>query len=183
MLILGLGGGTVARQLLRFVPGVRIVGVEIDDGVVDLARRHLHLDPSVDVVVADAYDYLASTTEKFDAVIDDLFLTGETDVVRSRVPDGDTLKLLRARLAPGGVVVANLITDKGDHADVRAKARAGFRSGFAQTRIVTPPRGLNEILVGGDRVRPGGALRVWASHLDDDEDIQWLKSIEVTALR
>lgn len=183
VLILGLGGGTVARQLKRFIPDVRIVGVEIDPGVVDVARRHLHLDESVEVHVKDAYDFLADSDERFDAVIDDLFLTGETDVVRSRVPDGDTLKLVRSRVAEGGVVVANLITDKGEHAKVRAASRAGFGAAFASTRIVTPPRGLNEILVGGARTRPGSALAVWAAHLDDEEDITWVKSLQVTALR
>ncbi len=189
VLILGLGGGTVARQLRRFAPRVRIVGVEIDPGVVEAARRHLHLgDTDVEVHVMDAYDYLAPGSaaggdQRFDVVIDDLFLSGATDVVRARVPDGDTLALVRSRVADGGVVVANLITDTGEHSTVRAAARAGFRKAFAQTRVVTPPRGLNEILVGGDRVRPGGALPVWAAHLDDAEDIQWLKSIEVTALR
>lgn len=183
VLILGLGGGTVARQLKRFIPDVRIVGVEIDPGVVDVARRHLHLDDSIEVHVEDAYAFLKNGTERFDAVIDDLFLTGDTDVVRSRVTDGDTLALVRSRVADGGVVVANLITDKGEHAKVRAASRAGFLNAFASTRIVTPPRGLNEILVGGARVRPGGALPVWAAHLDDEEDIAWLKSLEVTALR
>ncbi|MDP2343700.1 MAG: fused MFS/spermidine synthase [Deltaproteobacteria bacterium] len=183
VLLLGLGGGTVARQLRCFLPDVRIVGVEIDPGVVDVARRHLHLADDVEVHVKDAYDFLAEGTERFDAVVDDLFLSGSSDVVRSRIPDGDTLKLVRSRVAAGGVVVANLITDVGDHAAVRASARKGFRDGFEQTRIVTPPRGLNEILVGGDRVRPGGALAVWAAHLDDEEDQTWLKSIKVTELR
>ncbi len=73
VLILGLGGGTVARQLGAFAPGCRIVGVEIDAGVVDVARRHLHLVDDVEVHVADAYEWLRSSTEQFDAVIDDLF--------------------------------------------------------------------------------------------------------------
>jgi len=150
VLILGLGGGTVARQLRAFAPDCRIVGVEIDAGVVDIARRHLHLDDSVEVHIEDAYRWLASSSERFDAIIDDLFLTGATDVVRARVPDGDTLGLIRARVRPGGVVVANLITDVGDHARVRRQTRAAFRESFASSRVVTPPRGLNEILVGGD---------------------------------
>src|SRR5688572_9092454 len=89
VLILGLGGGTVARQLRAFIPDVRIVGVEIDKGVVDAATTHLHLgEAGVEVHVGDAYDFLAGADDKFDAVVDDLFLSGATDVVRSRVPDG-----------------------------------------------------------------------------------------------
>jgi SAM-dependent methyltransferase len=181
VLLLGLGGGTVARQLRHFLPGVRIVGIEIDQGVVDLARRHLHLDEAVEVHVADAYDWLASATETFDAVIDDLFLTGATDVVRSRVPEGDTLALVRRRVAPGGVVVANLITDVGDHNTVRRKTRSAFRDAFASVRVVKPPRGLNEILVGGDGVKTGKVLKRHATGLVE-EDQRFLDMIVVSPL-
>jgi len=165
VLLLGLGGGTVARQLLHFCPGVQITGVEIDPGVVDIARRHLHLDARVTVVVEDAYAYLARAAETFDVVIDDLFLTGATDVVRARVPEGDTLALLRKRLNPGGLVVCNLITDVGDHAAVRRRTRAAFRSAFDSARVVRPPRGLNEILVGGASVAAKSALKPYAASL------------------
>ena len=67
--------------------------------------------------------------------------------------------------------------------EMRAASRRGYRAAFGQTRVVTPPRGLNEILVGGDVVRPGGALSVWAAKLDDEEDRIWLKAIKVTELR
>lgn len=182
VLILGLGGGTVARQLRTFCPTIRVVGVEIDPGVVDLARRHLHLAGDIEVHVADAYDWLARSVDHFDVVIDDLFLTGATDVVRSRVPEGDTLALLRRRVAPGGVVVANLITDVGEHRAVRRRARAAFRAAFPVARVVRPPRGLNEILVGGDAVLPGTALRPFADRLADVEDVRLFQSIRVHKL-
>ena len=184
VLVLGLGGGTVTRQLRTLLPDVRLVGVEIDDGVVDLARRYLHLDDSgVEVHVADAYDFLATTTERFDAVIDDLFLTGTDDVVRARVPEGDTLALVRSRVADGGVVVANVITDGGAHAVVRQKTRAAFRAAFDSARIVTPPRGLNEILVGGERTRPGTTLKVWGARLPDAGDRDLLGKVKVAPLK
>ena len=114
-------------------------------------------------------------------VIDDLFLTGATDVMRSRVPEGDTLALVRKRVAPGGLVVANLITDTGDHAVVRKQTRAAFRAAFAQTRVITPPRGLNEILVGGDQVATSRALKPYGLLLDGD-DRKFFIDTEVTAL-
>ena len=184
VLVLGLGGGTVTRQLRTLLPDVRLVGVEIDDGVVDLARRYLHLDDSgVEVHVADAYDFLAQTSDRFDAVIDDLFLTGAEDVVRARVPEGDTLALVRSRVADGGVVVANVITDAGAHAAVRRRTRAAFRSAFASSRVVTPPRGLNEILVGGERTRPGTTLQVWGARLPDGADREVLGRVKVAPLK
>jgi SAM-dependent methyltransferase len=182
VLILGLGGGTVARQLRTFCPDIRVVGVEIDPGVVDLARRFLHLPDDIEVHVADAYDWLAQSDDHFDVVIDDLFLTGATDVVRSRVPEGDTLALLRRRVAPRGVVVANLITDVGDHSTVRRRARAAFRAAFPSARVVRPPRGLNEILVGGDDVLAGAALKPFAARLTDVEDDALFEAIRVHKL-
>jgi predicted membrane-bound spermidine synthase len=183
VLVLGLGGGTVTRQLRALLPDVRIVGVEIDDGVIDLARRWLHLDDSnVEVHVGDAYDFLARGTERFDAVIDDLFLTGAEDVVRSRIPEGDTLALVRSRVAPGGVVIANVITDVGPHQAVRRRARAAFRAGFASARVITPPRGLNEILVGGERTRSGNALPVWERCFADADDRALLGKVGVAPL-
>jgi predicted membrane-bound spermidine synthase len=185
VLVLGLGGGTVVRQLRRLLgPAVRIVGVEIDPGVVDLATKHLHLGAlDVEAVVADAYAYLASTTDRFDAVVDDLYLTGPDDVMRSRAPAGDTLELIRARLAPAGVLVANLITDEGGHRHVQRTTRKAFSEAFAAVRIVKPPRGLNEILVGGDVVSAKAALAPYRARFDDDHDKKRWDELTVRALR
>ncbi len=184
VLVLGLGGGTVTRQLRALLPAVRLVGVEIDQDVVDLARGYLHLDDSgVEVHVGDAYDFLASTKESFDAIIDDLFLTGADDVFRARIPEGDGLTLLRSRVAPGGIVVANVITDVGAHATVRAQVRRAFRQAFTSVRILTPPRGLNEIIVGGDKTRAGSALSSWPKTLADAEDQRLVRLLRTAALR
>ena len=99
VLILGLGGGTVARQLRTLAPDAAITGVDIDPGIVDLARRHMALDAlGVEVVVGQADRFLAETGRRFDAIIDDLFLSGPADVVRSSIPTGETLALLKDRL-------------------------------------------------------------------------------------
>ncbi len=170
VLVLGLAGGTMVRQLLHLAPGIRVVAVEIDGGVLELARRHLRLSEiDVEIVLGDAYAYLAETRERFDAVVDDLFLTGAEDVRRSRVPEGETLELLRRATAPGGVVVANLIRGAG-HAVVRRRTRNAFREAFGEVRTVTPQLGLNEILVGGDEVRTGAALAGYAGRFREAHD-------------
>lgn len=171
VLVLGLGGGTVVRQLRRLVPDVRLVGVEIDQGVVDLARRHMRFDElDVEVVVGDAYEYLAKAKERFDAVVDDLYLTGPDDVMRARAPAGDTLQLIRGRIAEGGVLVANLIVDEGEHLAVTRRTRKAFADAFASVKAVVPPRGLNEIVVGGDDVRGKSALKPYRDRLEAEHD-------------
>lgn len=184
ILTLGLGGGTVTRQLRMLLPDVRLVGVEIDGAIIDLARRHMDLDAQkLEVHIEDAYQYLATTTDTFDAILDDLFLTGATDVVRSRTPKGETMALLKKRLAPGGVLVANLITDVGDHKPVRQETRQAFLDAFASVRVVLPPRGLNEIIVGGDRTLPRSSLGPYTRRLPEPHDQRRLQEIQVKPLR
>ncbi|MFF3642762.1 polyamine aminopropyltransferase [Streptomyces sp. NPDC002564] len=81
VLILGGGDGLAAREVLRH-PGVRRVDVvELDAGVVDLARHdpalselndHVYRDPRVRVVNADAFRWLRSARARYDVVISDL---------------------------------------------------------------------------------------------------------------
>jgi predicted membrane-bound spermidine synthase len=184
VLVLGLGGGTVTRQLRAMLPEARITGVEIDAGIIDLARRYMDLDAQrLDVHIEDAYGFLENTREKFDAILDDLFLTGPTDVVRSRTVAGGTMSLLKAKLQKGGVLVANLITDAGEHKTVRTESRRAYVETFASVRAVLPPRGLNEILVGGERTRPQSALSGYASCFAEPHDQRRLSEIVVKSLR
>lgn len=184
ILTLGLGGGTVTRQLRTLLPTARLVGVEIDAGIIDLARRHMDLDAQkLEIHIEDAYAYLARTKDTFDVILDDLFLTGPSDVVRSRTPKGETMALLRGKLAPGGLLVANLITDVGDHKAIRQETRAAFLAAFASVRVVEPPRGLNEILVGGERTLPRSALGPYVKRFAEAHDQRRLQEILVKPLR
>lgn len=112
VLLLGLGGGSAARVARALAPRARIVGVEIDRRVVNLARRAFDLDAlGVEVVVSDARDYLATAAERFDAVLEDVFVGVAGDAVK---PPGFPLPgLARAagRLRPGGVLASNALDD------------------------------------------------------------------------
>ena len=185
VLLLGLAGGTVARQLRALAPEAAITGVDIDAGVVDLARRYMGLDElGIDVVLADADRFLAETEMRFDAIVEDLFLSGPGDVARPQIPVGERLALITARLAPGGIVVTNLITEPGGpHFALRRQVRRVFPEVFSSVRVVQPPRGFNEILVGGERSRPGTALRGHADRLAEPYDRWLFEGIRVRLLR
>lgn len=119
VLILGLGGGTVARLARALAPRARIVGVEIDPAVIDAARQHFGLDTlGVETVQADAQAFLTSNRRQYDAVIEDVFVGAGRGV---RKPDWlpvPGLDLAARRLAPEGVLVTNVI----DEAPVAAGA-------------------------------------------------------------
>lgn len=70
-LILGLGGGTVAKLVRKYWPDAEIAGVEIDPVMVELGTRYLALGTSkTKIVIADAYDFDSSG---FDLVIVDVY--------------------------------------------------------------------------------------------------------------
>jgi len=70
VLILGLGGGTVAKLIHKNYPDVKITGVEIDPVMVELGKKYLDLS-DVKIVIGNALKYKIG---KFDLVIVDTYL-------------------------------------------------------------------------------------------------------------
>lgn len=179
VLMLGLGGGTVARQLGAISPGTRVTAVELDEGVVAMAREHMGLDGlGVEVVIGDAYEFVARDGGRFDVLIDDLYVTGRDDVSRPRPPDGALLGQYRRLLEPGGLVVVNLVTGPG-HRRVQSMVRRAMGEAFADVRSVRPPDGMNEVLAGGDRVLGDRALPGFVGRLREAEDRRLWEGIRV----
>src|SRR3989344_4262622 len=74
ILILGLGGGTVAKLLRKTYPKAKITGVEIDPIMIELGRKYLDLENyNIDIKIADALTYkLLPIT--YDLIIVDTYL-------------------------------------------------------------------------------------------------------------
>ena len=109
-LILGLGGGTLARLLQARWGRIFIVGVDDDVAILDLAREvgWLPFDGSVEIVVADAFAYVQTCQDRFDYVAVDLF-RGEQLVLRAF--GKPFLRRVRSLLEPRGQLAVNLFTD------------------------------------------------------------------------
>jgi spermidine synthase len=153
VLILGLGGGSAARLARALAPRARIVGVEIDPQVVALARRWFGLgELALEVVQADAERYLARARERFDAVLEDVFV-GPGRAVRK--PDWmleHGLARAAARLAHGGVLASNAL----DEAPAVARTLAAL---FPSVLRIDVAEFDNRILVGGPAGLSARALR------------------------
>ena len=149
ILLLGLAGGTVARQLRHLLPDVRLSAVEIDPDVVELGEKYMELgDIEIDVSIGDAYRFLHHSTDLYDVIADDVYVAGLDDVERPQLAWSTWLDLVENRLTPNGIAVANFVT--GDHHDpIYNDAKRHFASRFLHTQVVAPPRGYNQILVGG----------------------------------
>ena len=113
VLVIGGGDGLALREVLRY-PGVkRAVEVELDAEMLRLAREHPVLrrlnagalsDPRVETVTADAFSWLRTASEAFDAVIVDLPDPDTEDLAKLYSVELYGL-IARRVLAPGGRVV------------------------------------------------------------------------------
>ena len=106
-LILGHGGGSIAKWLAQYWPELTLDIVEVDPSVVQAAERYFSYTPPPQhhVYVKDARLFLRTTADQYDVIWVDAF-------ARHLVPFHLTTKEffaeVRAHLKPDGVLAANL---------------------------------------------------------------------------
>jgi spermidine synthase len=108
VLFVGLGAGSSEKRMWRDFPNLQIEAVELDPVVVDVAYRYFGLPrhPRLRVEVGDGRRYLARDDRRWDVIVIDAFFA---DAIPAHLVTQEFLELVRARLAPGGVVVTNAI--------------------------------------------------------------------------
>ncbi|PCJ16313.1 MAG: SAM-dependent methyltransferase [Gammaproteobacteria bacterium] len=114
ILVLGVGGGTVIRQLLHFFEPQQIIGIEICRHHIDIARRYFGVtDRSVQLIKADAIQWVNDFQgEKFDLVIEDIFSGENNDPERVIAPNQKWINQLLNLTTRQGMVVMNHARDK-----------------------------------------------------------------------
>jgi spermidine synthase len=108
LLFVGLGGGSAQKRLWRDFPQLRIQVAELDPVVVEVAYRWFALprDPRLAVATQDGRRYLASHRGRWDVIALDAYFS---DAIPFHLTTREFLELVRSRLEPDGVVVANVI--------------------------------------------------------------------------
>lgn len=84
ILILGLGGGTLAKLLRKKYPDAKITGVEIDPIMIEMGKKYLDLDKyNVDIKIMDARKF---KIKKYDLVIVDGYIGDKyIDLIQSDI--------------------------------------------------------------------------------------------------
>lgn len=156
ILLLGLGGGTLARFFSQHFPNADIEVVELRQAVVDIAHQYFLLEPtpSLSIHVMDANDFLqerVSTDGRrpYDLLIVDIF-DGEGPSVL--LQEMSFLSLLRGLLSPDGVMALNLWA--GDDASWRP-VQKGLQDVFGGYlgALSVPGRGNRIFLASPDQIR------------------------------
>ena len=143
ILLLGLGGGTLARFFLRHYPGVQIVVVELRAAVVEIAKDYFNLqvEPPLELYVMDAHHYLEQNhlqmSAAFDLILVDVFdAEGPSEILDAP----DFFIRLSKMMAPRGAVAVNLWSGEGAAwRDVQAMMDAHFRGQLVALSV--PGRG------------------------------------------
>lgn len=184
VLIVGFAAGTVARVLYDGAPdgvGLDVLGIEIDPGVVDIAREHLDLR-SIEARFASGDQRPGSRLrivagedartvvnalpedERFDVILVDAY--ARTNYLPFQLASVEFFRRARSHLADGGVVGVNVLGTGLRSPVVRSVART-IHAAFGGCRLAPNPDYPSNLLLWARRTKGepgagGGALRVGA---------------------
>jgi len=126
VLMIGLGGGSLAKFLRRQRPQTRITAVEIDPRVIAAARAHFELPPddaTLAVVEADGALYMRQHAGSADVILLDGFDAGnQVEALATQT----FYAACRRALRPGGVLVVNLWGRDSEFAEYFARLARAF---------------------------------------------------------
>lgn len=112
LMIVGLGGGSLAKFCLRHLRRARVTAVEIDPTVIAMREQFcIPPDERLVIVAADASDYLPRAEADTDVLLLDGF---DAEGISSHLNQPGFYQAARRRLRPGGILVANLAGAKAD---------------------------------------------------------------------
>jgi spermidine synthase len=76
ILVLGVAGGCVIKTLVDEINYTqKIIGVEIDKAVIEIAKEYFQLDKiqNLEIIIEDALEFVLQTEDQFDLIIIDIF--------------------------------------------------------------------------------------------------------------
>jgi predicted membrane-bound spermidine synthase len=143
--IIGLGAGTIPRELTAAYGPIPIDGVEIDGTIVDLGRQYFHMnEPNLNVIVQDGRYFLRTTSHKYDIIGIDAY---QQPYVPFQLTTLEFFQEVRAHLTPTGVAVINAGRTSKDFRLVEALAQT-MHGVFSNVYIIDTEHFTNSIIIG-----------------------------------
>jgi len=149
VLLLGLGGGTVAK-LLKEQNHFQVDAVELDSRIIQISSTYFNRSEDIQTVVDDARHYIRTCKKKYDLILFDIF-KGETPP--SHVLTAECFQETQRLLNDGGMVLINFngfITEKAEGLSFRSLLTTFQSSGFHVKIVPTfeESRQRNTLLIG-----------------------------------
>lgn len=151
VLMVGLGGGSVAKYVHHHLPQARVRVLELDPQVVAIARQCFLVPPDdhrFEVIVGDGAEYMARTDIAADLImVDGYDAESHVEELATREFYGHC----RERLVPGGMLVVNLWGGDRQFNEVLKRIEAAFPAG----NLCLPARKPGNVIAFGFRDPPG----------------------------
>ena len=151
VLMVGLGGGSVAKFVYHHLPGATTRVLEIDPQVVAIARQCFLVPPDdarFQVTISDGAEYMGRSDVQADVIMVDGY-NAESHV--EELATREFYGHCRERLAPGGVLVVNLWGGDRQFNDVLKR----IEDAFPQGTLCLPARKPGNVIAFAFRDPPG----------------------------
>lgn len=177
ILLIGLGGGSIAKWTHKFLPQANTTAVEINPQVIAVARSHFFLpanDERLNVMEGDGAAYVAGRS----GIADVLLVDGYDSVAIAPALDNDHFyRHCYDALTPDGMLVANLW---GNHKNFDASLQR-IEKAFNGLVCCLPARSKGNIAVMAFKKSPGSpkweALRERARELEGEYRIEFTEFV------
>ncbi len=165
-LLIGLAGGTVARQLTAGYGPIPIDGVEIDPEIAEVGREYFGLDdlPNLNVIVEDGRYFLRTTEQRYDLIGIDAY---RQPYIPFQLTSREFFQEVADHLTPNGVAVVNAGRTATDFRLVDAISST-MRDVYDRVYLIDVERYSNTIVVGTNA--PSGLDRFAANVAAFPED-------------
>lgn len=111
VLVIGGGEGATVREILKHKSVERVVMVDLDEEVVDMAIQHLEswhrgafADPRLQLIVSDGREFVNATDQTFDVIIIDI-VSSFDDGPAEALYTPEFYAAVKRKLRPGGILV------------------------------------------------------------------------------
>lgn len=151
VLMVGLGGGSVAKYLHHHLPETRVRVLEIDPQVVAVARQCFHVPADggrFEIITGDGAEYMSRRDVAADVIMVDGY---DAEAHVEELATREFYGHCRARLASGGVLVVNLWGGDRQFNEVLKRIEGEFREGT----LCLPARKPGNVIAFAFRDAPG----------------------------
>lgn len=164
-LLIGLGGGHVARDLKA--KGLTTDTIEIDPAVAEASLNYFHFKPTGDFIVGDARYEIQKLRKRYDFIIHDCFTGGSEP---THLLTLEMLSSLRGLLTEQGVLALNYVGfTRGDGADAVASVYKTLRQTLPNVRVfITEKQDFTDFIFLASN------QQISLDRNDSDPRVQWL---------
>ncbi len=143
MAIVGLAGGTTAREASAVYPGIQIDGFEIDPQIVSVARQYFGMtEPNLNVIVQDGRVGLEQSQKKYNIISVDAY---RPPYIPWHMTTQEFFQTARDHLTPDGVLAINVGRGPSDRRLINAIAST-IGAVFPSVYVMDVPGTFNSVI-------------------------------------